>query len=79
MIHGHQWGAPKATDLIERFPDYSVIVFGHTHQPLVERIGQTLVVNPGSAGHRRFSLPVTAALLTLTGKGKPDVKLLSLK
>jgi uncharacterized protein len=42
-----------------------VVVFGHTHEPLLEQRGDVLYLNPGSAGPGRFSLPVTLALLTL--------------
>lgn len=44
-----------------------VIVQGHSHKPLVLRKGDKLYVNPGSAGRRRFSLPVTVALLRVDG------------
>lgn len=40
-----------------------VVVFGHSHRPSVERRDGVLYVNPGSAGPRRFKLPVTVALL----------------
>ena len=38
-----------------------VVITGHTHQPLVERRGNVLYVNPGSAGPRRFRLPIALA------------------
>ncbi|MGE5525422.1 MAG: metallophosphoesterase family protein [Rhodospirillaceae bacterium] len=41
----------------------NVIVTGHSHKPLVERRDDVLYVNPGSAGPRRFTLPVSVALL----------------
>ncbi len=44
-------------------PGCNVIVTGHSHQPFVERAVGVLYVNPGSAGPRRFRLPVTIALL----------------
>jgi putative phosphoesterase len=78
VIHGHQLGAPKVEGLIEMFPDAGVIVYGHTHQPLVRNVGKTLVVNPGSAGHRRFGKPVTAAHLVLGGKKRPQATLIEL-
>ncbi|UCF19244.1 MAG: metallophosphoesterase family protein [Gemmatimonadota bacterium] len=78
MIHGHQWATPQVPDLIERFAGAAVVIFGHTHRPLVQQVGGTLVVNPGSAGHRRFSLPVSAVLLTLTTKTPPEAKILDL-
>ncbi|UVT21774.1 MAG: metallophosphoesterase family protein [Nitrospira sp.] len=34
-----------------------ICIFGHTHQPRNERLGETLLFNPGSAGPRRFTLP----------------------
>ena len=36
-----------------------VVVYGHSHKPVIERRHGVLFVNPGSAGPRRFSLPVT--------------------
>lgn len=43
----------------------TAIVFGHSHKPVIETRGKTLFVNPGSAGPRRFTLPVTVATLAL--------------
>ncbi len=34
-------------------PDFDLVLYGHTHQPVVERLGGTLVVNPGSTGEGR--------------------------
>jgi uncharacterized protein len=42
-----------------------VLIFGHSHRPYSERLGGTLLFNPGSAGPRRFKLPRTVGLLTL--------------
>jgi uncharacterized protein len=44
-----------------------VVVSGHSHKPLVERRGGVLYVNPGSAGPRRFKLPISVAELILAG------------
>lgn len=46
-----------------------VVVFGHTHKPFCERIGQTLYLNPGSAGKRRFDTPRSVAILRLDAAG----------
>lgn len=46
-----------------------LVVFGHTHRPVVERRGACLLLNPGSCGPRRFHLPVSLAILHLTGGG----------
>lgn len=42
-----------------------VVVSGHSHQPLVERRDGVLFVNPGSAGPRRFRLPISAGELRI--------------
>ena len=44
---------------------FSAVLSGHSHWPLVERRKGVLFLNPGSAGPRRFSLPVALARLTL--------------
>jgi putative phosphoesterase len=54
-----------------------VVVTGHSHKPLVERRGDVLFVNPGSAGPRRFTLPVTLGVLTIGG-GKIDARIVPL-
>jgi putative phosphoesterase len=51
----------------------SIIVSGHSHKPGQETRGGILYVNPGSAGPRRFNLPITAARLDLDRKPwKPE-------
>jgi len=42
-----------------------VVVSGHSHRPLAEQRGTVLYLNPGSAGPRRFRLPVSAADLVI--------------
>jgi uncharacterized protein len=42
-----------------------VVISGHSHKPSVVRRDNVLFVNPGSAGPRRFKLPVTVGLLSL--------------
>ncbi|AKS05123.1 metallophosphoesterase family protein [Pseudomonas trivialis] len=44
-------------------PHTRLVITGHSHKPLIEWRGATLYVNPGSAGRRRFKLPVTLAVL----------------
>lgn len=45
-----------------------VVVAGHSHRPLIERRGAVLFVNPGSAGPRRFSLPVSVGEILIAGE-----------
>ena len=44
-----------------------VVVTGHSHKPLVQERGGVLYVNPGSAGPRRFKLPISAGELLVAG------------
>jgi uncharacterized protein len=46
-----------------------VVVFGHSHQPCLLTLGHTLFFNPGSAGHKRFSLPRCFGLLEVFPRG----------
>ena len=44
-----------------------VVVSGHSHKPTIAERGGVLYVNPGSAGPRRFKLPVSAGRLVIEG------------
>jgi putative phosphoesterase len=44
-----------------------VVISGHSHRPLIKENGGVLYVNPGSAGPRRFSLPVAVGELRISG------------
>jgi len=68
-------GLPRA--LLQHSPD--VLVVGHSHRPLVENEGKLLVINPGSAGPKRFSLPRTAGVLTIGPGRTPRVDLWDLE
>jgi uncharacterized protein len=54
-----------------------VVVFGHSHQPLAERRKGVLWFNPGSAGPRRFRLPVSVGRLVIEG-GRVRPRLIAL-
>jgi predicted phosphodiesterase len=41
---------------------------GHSHKPLVEERGSVLFVNPGSAGPRRFKLPISVGEIIISGR-----------
>ena len=45
----------------------AAVVSGHSHKPQAVRRGEVLYVNPGSAGPRRFRLPISLGFLTLAG------------
>ena len=42
-----------------------VVIAGHSHQPKIEQVNGVLYLNPGSAGRRRFTLPISLALLDI--------------
>lgn len=72
LHHGH-----RSVDEAAHAP--GIVVTGHTHVPLVRRDpGGPLRVNPGSAGPRRFRLPVTVALLRVGGAAGAEAEIVEL-
>lgn len=53
-------------DLDPAAAGFHAVIAGHSHRPGIERRSGVLYINPGSAGPRRFSLPVTVARLEVT-------------
>jgi len=49
--------------------DIAVVVFGHSHQPVVESRHEILYFNPGSAGPKRFKLPIAVGRLCINHTG----------
>lgn len=64
-------------DVPSRLGGIDVVLTGHSHKPMVRWEGATLFVNPGSAGPRRFKLPVTLAIMTIVG-GQIAVEIVAL-
>jgi putative phosphoesterase len=62
VVHGMQVGSPTPERIAALHPGAGLVVFGHSHRPLIKQVGATLAVNPGSAGRRRFRDTVTVAL-----------------
>jgi uncharacterized protein len=54
-------------DLNPAAAGFRAVIFGHSHRPLVEERQGVLYLNPGSAGPRRFHLPVSVARLKIEG------------
>jgi hypothetical protein len=46
----------------------SVVVSGHSHEPVIQERNGVLYVNPGSAGPRRFKLPIAIGEISVAGK-----------
>lgn len=64
-------------DLKPEAAGFRVVVYGHSHRPKIEEKHGVLFFNPGSAGPRRFSLPVSIGKLTIS-KGKVLAELIEL-
>lgn len=64
-LHGVRIHLLHDRKALARVPDVAVVVAGHSHRPAVTEHDGVLFLNPGSAGPRRFALPVTIARLTL--------------
>jgi hypothetical protein len=54
-------------DLDPAAAGFAAVVFGHSHQPLIETRDGVLFLNPGSAGPRRFNLPIALARVGVSG------------
>ena len=60
-------------DISPKAAGVDVVVYGHSHKAAVEMRGEVLYLIPGSAGPRRFQLPVTLALVTV-GEGGVEAR-----
>ena len=57
----------KEIDLDPRAAGFDAVVAGHSHKPKIETNDGVLYLNPGSAGPRRFTLPIALATLDIAG------------
>ena len=72
VYHGH-----LGLDLDPKAAGFQVVISGHTHEPTIETKDEILYINPGSAGPKRFHLPVTLAILEINN-GKLEANLITL-
>lgn len=56
----------------------AVVISGHSHKPRIEDRDGVLFVNPGSAGPRRFNLPVSVAMLSITSRAALRARIVEL-
>jgi len=77
VSHGHEIGSPTPAKLLARY-SADVIVYGHTHRPLITHADGRWVVNPGAAGARRFDLSPSVARMTIDG-GEVEIELVDLE
>ncbi|HET6797018.1 MAG TPA: metallophosphoesterase family protein [Gemmatimonadales bacterium] len=79
LTHGDQFGSPTPEKLNTAFPHAQIIIFGHTHRPLLTLVDVVVtVMNPGGAGARRFGIPPSVGILELEPGIPPRGRLVSL-
>ncbi len=79
VTHGDQFGSPTPEILHREFPGAEVLVFGHTHRPLLELVGGTVtVMNPGAAGAARFGLAPSVGIMEFEPGLPPRARLVPL-
>lgn len=66
LLHGHQGKTAVTTARQAAHDDIDLLVFGHSHQPLIDRQGQTIIFNPGSPTERRWNPHFGIGLITVT-------------
>lgn len=67
-----------ALDCDPKAAGFAAVISGHSHQPRIDRRDGVLFLNPGSAGPRRFSLPVSLARIRILD-GRLDAELVTLE
>ena len=79
VTHGDQLGSPTPAKLHDAFPLAEIIVFGHTHRPLLQLVDRTVtIMNPGGAGPTRFDLAPSVGIMELEPGIPPRARLVSL-
>ena len=76
VTHGDQLGSPTPEKLNKAFPEAEIILFGHTHRPLLTLVDVVVtVMNPGGAGPQRFDLPPSVGIMELEAGIPPRARL----
>src|SRR5512138_1218366 len=79
VLHGDQLGSPTPKRAHTAYPHADVIIYGHTHRPLLTTVDLTVtVMNPGGAGARRFDLPASVGIMELEAGLPPRARLVPL-
>ena len=76
VSHGHEVGSPTPAKLAVRY-DADVVVYGHTHRPLVTQHDGRLFVNPGAAGAKRFNISPSVGKMTIAN-GKAEIEIIDI-
>ena len=78
VLHGHQLGSPTPERVANAYPEAGLVLFGHSHNPVIRQVESVLAVNPGSAGRARFGGPVTLAIAEFRA-GTVEAQLITLQ
>jgi uncharacterized protein len=79
LVEGEIAGLPYAMthrreDVPPAWSARRLVIFGHSHRPELQWQGECLFLNPGACGARRFRLPLTVAIVTVTaGRLVPEI------
>lgn len=79
VTHGDQFERATPAALHAAFPKAEIIVYGHTHKPVLELVDRTVtVMNPGGAGHPRFGIPPSVGIMELEAGIPPRARVVQL-
>lgn len=79
VTHGDQFGSPTPAKLHEAFPNAEIIIYGHSHRPLLELVDKTVtVMNPGGAGVPRFGIPPSVGIMELEAGMPPRARIVTI-
>jgi len=79
LTHGDTFGIPTPGTLNQAYPEAEIILFGHTHRPLLTIVDTVVtVMNPGAAGPRRFDLQPSVGIMELEAGIPPRARIVPL-
>ncbi|MDY0132530.1 MAG: metallophosphoesterase [Desulforegulaceae bacterium] len=78
ILHGNGYYSNFFNSLQNEFPDFNVFLYGHTHKPLINKIGKNIFFNPGSFSYNRVKDPSRSAGLIEIEDEKAVFKIIDL-
>lgn len=78
MTHGNRYNVKSGLESLKAkalTENVDIVLYGHTHIPLITKTRENLLVNPGSAGYPRYDGPSTYALLEI-GNGRAEARIM---
>jgi uncharacterized protein len=74
VVHGHQDGTARQTAQAIFAGEVDLGIYGHSHQPIIDKVGETILFNPGSATDRRWNEHLGVGIIKITEEGiDPDL------